>query len=57
MSSTAILLVPALATPAFAVGIWLGIRSVTGEAAAERRQARCITVLRSPTWPESRRAR
>lgn len=41
MSSTAILLVPMLAVPAFGVGLWLGIRSVTGECASERRQARC----------------
>ncbi|MFC7427649.1 hypothetical protein [Nocardia tengchongensis] len=41
MSSTAILLVPVLAAPAFGIGLWLGLRSVTGEAAAERRAARC----------------
>lgn len=42
MSSTAILLVlPILAASAFGVGLWLGVRSVTGEAAAERCQARC----------------
>ncbi|MEU6583412.1 hypothetical protein [Nocardia sp. NPDC046763] len=67
MSSTAILLIPALTAPAFGIGIWLGIRSATGESAAENRQARCTEVLRSwpdiqtqrrpATWPESHRAR
>ncbi|MFJ9370331.1 hypothetical protein ACIRRA_38740 [Nocardia sp. NPDC101769] len=67
MSSIAILLIPALAASAFGIGIWLGIRSATGESAAESRQARCTEVLRSrpdiqtqprpATWPESRRAR
>ncbi|MFE5288662.1 hypothetical protein ACFRAQ_27150 [Nocardia sp. NPDC056611] len=41
MISTAILLLPMLAAPAFGIGIWLGVRSVTGEFASERRQARC----------------
>ncbi|GAB2533772.1 hypothetical protein [Nocardia heshunensis] len=50
MSSTAILLIPALAAPAFGFGIWLGVRSVTGESAARRRHTRCTPVLRS--WPE-----
>ncbi|GAB0104702.1 hypothetical protein JMUB6875_36770 [Nocardia sp. JMUB6875] len=50
MSSTAILLVPALAVPTFGLGIWLGVRSVTGESNAERRHTRCTPVLRS--WPE-----
>lgn len=50
MCSSAILLVPALAAPAFGVGIWLGVRSVTRETSAERRRTRCTPVLRS--WPE-----
>lgn len=41
MSSTAILLVPMLAATAFGIGLWLGVRSATGECAPERRQARC----------------
>ncbi|WP_433561460.1 hypothetical protein ACQP1O_28175 [Nocardia sp. CA-151230] len=67
MSSTVILLIPALAAPTFGIGIWLGIRSVTDESAAERRQVRCTEVLRSwpgiqtqrrpTTWPDSHRAR
>ncbi|MGW4118013.1 hypothetical protein [Nocardia sp. NPDC004711] len=67
MSFTAILLIPALAAPAFGIGMWLGIRSVTSETAAERRQAHCTEILcswpdvqtqrRPTTWPESRRAR
>ncbi|MVU80975.1 hypothetical protein GPX89_27460 [Nocardia sp. ET3-3] len=67
MSSTAILLLPALAAPAFGIGIWLGVRSVTRETKAEHRSTRCTPVLRSwpelppfrrpASWPESRRAR
>ncbi|MEC3957648.1 hypothetical protein VMT65_31760 [Nocardia sp. CDC153] len=47
MSSTAFLLIPALAVPAFGLGIWLGVRSVTSESAAERRQARCTPARRT----------
>lgn len=67
MSVTAILLIPALAAPTFGIGIWLGIRSVTSETAAEHRRAHCAEVLRSwpdiqtqhrpTTWPEFHRAR
>ncbi|AYF78524.1 hypothetical protein D7D52_37135 [Nocardia yunnanensis] len=65
MSSTAILLVPALAAPAFGLGIWLGVRSVTGETSARRRHTRCTPVLRPwpdlphrpAAWPPARRTR
>lgn len=51
MSSTAILLVPILVAPAFGVGIWLGVRSVTDESSVRHRYLRCTPVSR--LWPDS----